>query len=59
MLKTERDVEAKFLPALFCKKLGYKIEDLRYDFPVQISLGREKFTKNADLSKKDKAQKDI
>lgn len=49
MLITERDVEAKFLPDLFCKKLGYDIDDLKYAVPVSFHQGREKVTKEADL----------
>lgn len=49
MLRTERDVEAKFLPNLFCKKLGYDSDDLKYAVPVSFHQGREKVTKEADL----------
>ena len=49
MLRTERDVEAKFLPDLFCKKLGYASDNLNYAVPVPFHQGREKVTKEADL----------
>lgn len=49
MLKTERDVEAKFLTSLFCDKLGYKNANLNYAVPVPFHQGRKKITKEADL----------
>ena len=46
---TERDVEAKFIQPLFHNILGYPDDLLHWNHPVKITLGRQSFTKLADL----------
>jgi type I restriction enzyme M protein len=48
-LRSESDVESKFLAPLFSEVLGYSSDSLHWDEPVRIQLGREKKTKHADL----------
>lgn len=48
-LRSERDVETKLLTPLFTNTLGYPEDSLHWAEPVQIVLGREKKTKQADL----------
>lgn len=49
MYVTERDVEVKLLNKLFQNTLAYPDSCLNWDFPVNMSFGREKKTKFADL----------
>ena len=49
VLRSEGDVEAKLLQPLFREVLGYPDEDLSWNAPVKITLGRETRTKQADL----------
>lgn len=48
-MRSERDVEAKFLPNLFCETLGYRTDDLKYDVPASFNQGTEEITKRVDL----------
>ena len=55
--KSEREVEVKFLHPLFRDTLGYPEDDLDWDRPVTMQLGRdEKRTKYADLVAKYKGR---
>ncbi|TAE02872.1 MAG: hypothetical protein EAZ97_02150 [Bacteroidetes bacterium] len=49
LFQTERDVETKFLQNLFNETLNYPNSCLNWDYPVKMTLGREKRTKKADL----------
>ncbi|XBL69153.1 N-6 DNA methylase [Citromicrobium bathyomarinum] len=48
-LRSERDVETKIVAPLFSRILGYDDEQMNWAVPVQMHLGREKKTKEADL----------
>lgn len=47
--ESERDIETKLLYPLFHETLGYPDKNLHSDFPIKITLGRQKTTKKADL----------
>ena len=49
ILRSERDVETKLLGPLFQDILEYPPENLHWDEPVPMVLGRERKTKKADL----------
>jgi len=48
-LRSERDVETKFIGPLFRDVLEYPDEGLHWDEPVKIVIGRQRLTKKADL----------
>jgi len=56
LYKSEREVEVKLLHPLFRDTLGYPEDELDWAVPVQMSLGREKKTKEADLVAKYKGR---
>jgi type I restriction enzyme M protein len=56
LYKSEREVEAKLLHPLFRDVLGYPEDELDWAVPVQMSFGREKKTKEADLVAKFKGR---
>ena len=56
LYKSEREVEVKLLHPLFRDILGYPDDDLSWAVPVQMNLGRERRTKEADLVAKYKGR---